>query len=280
MLGTATIVSALLTPTLFVDAGSTSAVAWATTALTVLTAVAFVLRERSARHPLLDLALIARPLVASGLAYKAAAGLVLAGVSFLVTLQLQFAWGWSPTSAALGMLPQVLVLLAGGRLVGPFVAWVGLDRAAWFSASAVVSGLAVFTLFASSGYGWIVIALVLVAAGMRVVGVVAGNNVLRGLPANRTSVGAALVDTSSELATGIGITATGTVLAALFTGDITASTWSPVQSGQFQQAIEVAGLILCAVATALVTLGILRSRHGVSDQAPHEPAGALPAQTT
>ena len=68
------------------------------------------------------------------------------------------------------------------------------------------------------------IALVLVAAGMRVVGVVAGNNVLRGLPQNRTSIGAALVDTASEIATAVGIAATGTILAALVGGSITTIT--------------------------------------------------------
>ncbi len=262
VLGTATIVAALLTPTLFVADGTRSWVPWVATALTVLAATAFVLRERTAAHPLLDLALIARPLVASGLAYKAAAGLAVAGLSYLVTLQLQFAWGWSPTAAALGMLPQVAVLLAGGRFVGPFVARVGLERAAWLSATAVVAGLAVFALAGSHGYPVVVAALVLVAAGMRVVGVVAGNNVLRGLPADRTSVGAALVDTSSELATGIGIAATGTILAALFTGSLTAPTWSTTQVGQFQQALEIAGLTLTLAAAALVALGVHRSRRG------------------
>lgn len=62
--------------------------------------------------------------------------------------------------------------------------------------------------------------LVLVAAGMRVVGVATGNNVLQGLPENRTSIGAALVDTVSEIATAV---------AALETrGPFTLSTSSPV----------------------------------------------------
>ena len=271
-LGTATIVAALLSPTLFLADGTGSWVPWAVTAVTALTATAFVLRERSARHPLLDLALLARPLVASGLAYKAAAGLAVAGLGYLVTLQLQFAWGWSPTAAALGTLPQVAVLLAGGRFVGPFVARVGLARAAWLSATAVVAGLAVFALAGGLGYAWIALALVLVAAGMRVVGVVAGNNVLRGLPAERTSVGAALVDTSGELATGIGIAATGTILAALFTGSITAPTWSTDQVGEFQRAIEVAGLTLTLTAAALVALGIRRARRAGTDETPTTPA--------
>lgn len=260
VLGTAMIVLALVTPTLYVDEGSGSWVPWAGAGATVALAIAFVVRERFARAPLLDLRLLALPLVSSGLAYKAAAGLAVAGLGYLVTLQLQFAWGWPPALAAVGMLPQVVVLLAGGRFVGPVVQRLGLGRAAWISAAAVVLGLAVFALFGRLGYGGVLIALVLVAAGMRVVGVVAGTNVLQGLPASRTSTGAALVDTSSELATAIGIAITGTMLAALFTGSIADTTWSAAQTVQFQTAVTVAGLTLTIIAAALVAVGGIRSR--------------------
>jgi hypothetical protein len=101
-----TIVFALVAPTLFVDLGAGSWQPWAATAVAVLAAAGFVVRERTARHPLLDLGLIARPLVSSGLAYKAAAGLATAGLGYLVTLQLQLQWGWPPALAAIGMLPR------------------------------------------------------------------------------------------------------------------------------------------------------------------------------
>ena len=96
LLGTATIVLALVTPTLFVNEGAGSWAPWTTTAATIAVAAAFVRRERTTRHPLLDLRLLAVPLVSSGLAYKAAAGLAVAGLGYLVTLLLQFAWGWTP----------------------------------------------------------------------------------------------------------------------------------------------------------------------------------------
>ncbi|MBF4635721.1 MFS transporter [Agreia pratensis] len=264
VLGTSAIVLALVTPTLFVNAGTGSWMPWAGTAATVAAGVGFVLRERTARTPLLDLRLLALPLVSSGLAYKAAAGLAVAGLSYLVTLQLQFAWGWPPAAAAVAMLPQVVVLLASGRFVGPFVQKFGLDRAAFVSSAAVVLGLAVFGLFGRFGYGYILFALVLVAIGMRVVGVVAGTNVLKGLPESRTSMGAALVDTSSELATAIGIAVTGTLLAALFGGSITATDWSRTRVTQFETAVTIAGVTLTILAAALVAVGLVRSRRGTS----------------
>lgn len=271
VLGTATVVGVLLTPTLFV-ADTDVAAGWGAAAATVTAAIGFVVRERTARHPLLDLRLVAQPLVASGLAYKAAAGLAMAGLSYLATLQLQFAWGWPPALAAVAMLPQVVVLLASGRFVGPFVHRVGLDRAAWMSAAAVVSGLAVFALLSRFGYPWVLVALVLVAAGMRVVGVVAGNNVLRGLPADRTSIGAALVDTASEIATAVGIAATGTILAAVVGGGIATEHFTPALVASFQKAVLIAGSTITALAAALVAVGVLRSHHLPSQPATQEPS--------
>jgi hypothetical protein len=260
LLGTATITAALVAPTLFAADPPEAWVPSAVTAGAVLAAIGFVIRQRTARHPLLDLRLVALPLVSSGLAYKAAAGLAVSGLSYLVTLQLQLAWGWPPALAAVGMLPQVVVLLAGGRFVGPFVQRSGLDRAAAMSATSVVAGLAVFGLLGRYGYPWVLVALVLVAAGMRVVGVVAGTNVLRGLPAERTSTGAALVDTAGELATAVGIAAAGTILTALVAGAITRTDWTAPELLRFQDAITVAALALALGAAVLVAVGALRSR--------------------
>jgi hypothetical protein len=264
VLGTATIVLALVAPTLIVNEGARSWVSWVVTALAVVGVVLFVVRERSARFPLLDLKLVAHPLVSSGLAFKAATGLATAGLGYLVTLQLQLDWGWPPALAAVGMLPQVVVLVAGGAFVNPFVQRVGLERAAWLSAATVVLGLAVYAVLSRFGYVWVAVALVLVAAGMRVVGVVAGTNVLRGLPESRTTIGAALTDTATEVMSGVGIAVTGTILAALFTGDIAASSWSAQQTMEFREAVVVAGLTLTVVAAALVGWGIVRTRNAPS----------------
>ncbi|WP_226354996.1 MFS transporter [Pseudonocardia sp. ICBG601] len=267
-LGTTTIVSALLTPTLFVEHGSGSALPWAAGVVAVLAAVLFVLRERTARHPLLDLALVAHPLVSSGLAFKAAAGLAIAGLGYLVTLQLQLDLGWSPAAASLGMLPQVVVLLAGGALVTPFVRRFGFTRASWVGAVAIVAGLAVYTGLGTLGYPGIAAALALTAAGLRVVGVVAATNVLRGLPEERTTIGVALVDTASEITSGIGVAVAGTALAALFTGPLAAAGWSPEQTGQFRTGTVVAGAALTVLAAALVGWGVLRARRAAVAPAP------------
>ena len=52
----------------------------------------------------------------------------MSGLTYLTTLQLQFVWGWAPSIAAIAMLPMVVVLLGGGRFVGPFVERADLFR--------------------------------------------------------------------------------------------------------------------------------------------------------
>ncbi|MFG1606587.1 MFS transporter [Actinoplanes sp. NPDC049265] len=260
VLGTATVVLALVAPTLFVNEGTGSWQPWAATVAAVASAVAFVVRQRTARHPLLDLKLVARPLVSSGLAYKAATGLAVAGLGYLVTLQLQLDWGWPAGLAAIGMLPQVIVLVAAGPFVNRFVDRVGLDRAAWLGAIAVVAGLAVYGALGRYHYVWVALALALVAAAIRVVGAVAGVNVLRGLPQNRSSIGAALVDTASEVTSAAGVAVSGTILAAMFTGTIAAADWTTQQTHEFRSAVTIAALTLTATAATLVVWGYTRSR--------------------
>ena len=81
--------------------------------------------------------------------------MAVSGLSYLTTLQLQLAWGWPPSFAAIAMLPQVLVLLVNGRLVGPFVERVRLTHARggapqrWLSGCGVTAAGVVLTFVAA-----------------------------------------------------------------------------------------------------------------------------------
>ena len=144
--------------------------------------------------------------------------------------------------------------------VDPFVKRVGIVRAAWISSAAVVAGLAVYTALGGFGYVWVALALALVAAGLRVNGVVAAVNVIGGLPADRTTIGAALTDTSSEVASALGVAVAGTVLATLFAGDIVSAHWTIEQTDQFRAAVTIAGALLTTASALLVAFGIARGR--------------------
>ena len=124
----------------------------------------------------------------------------------------------------------------------------------------MVCGIGCYAALNRFGYPWVAGAMVLNALGMRVVGVVAGTNVMKGLPPERTTTGAALVDTVSEVATAVGIGISGTVLAALFAGSITAGNWSAGQTADFRNAVTCAAAVLTVLAGACAGWGISRLR--------------------
>jgi hypothetical protein len=78
----------------------------------------------------------------------------------------------------------------------------------------------------------------------------------------------ALTDTASEVTSGAGIAVTGTILAALFTGDVATSGWSEEQTAEFREAVTIAGLALTVLAAALVIWGFLRVPSASSDERP------------
>ncbi len=259
LLGTAAIVLALLAPTLFIDLGRLSAWPWVVTGVAVAALVGFVLRQRLAAHPLIDLAVFRRPSVATGLTYQAALGIATAGLGYTVTLQLQLAWGWPPALAALGTLPQVLTMIAVAPLVERVVKKVGMDKAGLIGSSVVVAGLLVYALLGRYHYAFIAAALVFVAAGMRVTMITATINVMRGLPSDRTSIGAALNDTAQEVAAGIGIAVVGLVIAASIAGTLAGAAWTPAETTVFENSVTLGVLVLTAVAVALLATASIRT---------------------
>lgn len=258
LLGTATLVLVLRTATLAVDAGDHAV--WQAGVGALACGAGFVAWERRTAHPVVDLALIRRPQVSAALAYQAALGLGLAALAYTVSLQLQLAWGWTPAEAALGSLPQVVTMIAAGPLVERLVRRVGTRTAGPAGASAVIAGLLVYALLGRHHYAWIALALVLTAAGMRVVMVIAAVAVVRGMPPDRASSGAALTDTSQEVATSIGLAVAGTVVAAALAGPLTDVGTSTAVTDSFERGVTTATLALTTACAALVVWAARRER--------------------
>ncbi|GGN59493.1 MFS transporter [Actinoplanes lobatus] len=262
LLGTATIILALWTASLAVEDGLLAAVPWLLGA--VAAGVGFVVRARRTAHPIIDFALLKRPLVGAGLAYQAALGLGMAVLAYSVSLQLQLVWGWSPAQAALGNLPQVITMIAVGPLVEGFVKKAGAHRAGIVGAAAVVAGLLLYGLLGRYGYLAIAAALVLTAAGMRVVMVIATVTVMRGLPADQTSTGAALNDTGQEVFSSIGLAVTGTIVASALSGSL--ADLDATAAHGFENAVTTATLVLTAVCVILAGWAARRSAaHSLAD---------------
>lgn len=164
-------------------------------------------------------------------------------------------------------------MIAIGPLVERIVKKAGLDRAAAIGSAAVIAGLLAYALCGRYRYAFIAIALVLVAAGMRITMITATINVMRGLPADRTSIGAALNDTAQEIASGIGTAVVGIIIAASIAGALTGASWSPARTTAFQNSVSLGVLALTATSVLLLAIALIRTARDRKRSRP-QPAGA------
>lgn len=264
LLGTATITLALWAATLAVEDGWNTLSPWSAGIGALICGAGFVIRERRAKNPMLDFDLLRRPLVTAGLTYQAALGLGLAVIGYSVTLQLQLAWGWPPALAALGNLPQVITMIAAGPLVEKVVKKVGMQKAGPLGAGIAIAGLVTYAIGGRYHYAWIAVTLILTAAGMRLVMITAAVNVMHGLPADRTSIGAAMNDTGQEVASSIGLAITGTIIAAFLTGSLARIGRDATETTEFNNAVTTATLVLAAACALLVIWAANLARRGTA----------------
>ena len=109
--------------------------------------------------------------------------------------------------------------------------------------------------------------------GLRTVMTICAVALVDAMPANRTSIGAALNDTAQEVGTSIGTAVVGTLIAALVTTRLPVGTWSNDLVTSFFRGERITYAVL-AVLVGLIagggalTLTDVRLRAGVPDPKP------------
>lgn len=255
--GAALVMIAMVTGTYFLtrgaDAGWVSTSSLALAAVAVAGFLAFVARERTARHPMLDLGLVRTPAVTAGLLNQAGLAMCMIATTFLMTLHLQTIWGWSPLLAGIGGLPRVAAMLGSAPLVDRVVKRFGFRTSGLGGGLVVAGAVLLYALLARHGYVWMAIAAVVMTAGMRVVMIASAIAVMRSLPREKTSTGSALSDTSQEVGNNIGVAIAGTALALVVGNRLGAD-----HAAGFARAESVACLVVAGLA-ALMALGAHRA---------------------
>lgn len=127
-------------PTLLSAAGAVAAI------------VGFVLRERHAAFPMLDLRLLRLRTVRGATLAQIGTSLAMAGVMFSLILHFQYAYGWSPMRAGLANLPFIVTMLAVGPLTERLVTRFGRRVACLVGAGALTVGLAWLAWAVEEGY--------------------------------------------------------------------------------------------------------------------------------
>ncbi|CCI52526.1 MFS transporter [Nostocoides jenkinsii] len=122
-------------------------------------------------------------------------------------------------------------------------------------AVALTASLVGLAVAATDGYLAIAAAMVGMTLGLRVIMTICAIALVNAMPANRTSIGAALNDTAQEIGTCLGIAVIGTVLAAAMGAALPAGVWSTALASQFFQGERAAYLVLAVLAGVISLYG-------------------------
>ncbi|MCU1537119.1 MAG: transporter [Humibacillus sp.] len=240
-----------------VEHGWASAVTLGSLAGSALALVAFVRHERRTPAPMLDLSLFSSGTVRGAALAQVGTSIAMAGVMFGLILHFQYAWGWSPMRAGLANLPLIATMV----LATPLSEWLarrfGHRTACLVGAALLVLSLGGLAVGVGWGYPAIALAMVVMTVGLRTVMTICAVALVEAMPANRTSVGAALNDTAQEVGTSVGTALVGTLIAVLVTTTLPAGTWSVALVSSFVHGERTTYAVLALLVGVVATWGAL-----------------------
>jgi EmrB/QacA subfamily drug resistance transporter len=179
---------------------------------------AFVVSQLRRRDPMLDVRLFRNPRFTAGSVSISLAFFGLFGFIFMITQYFQIVRGYDPLRAGLATLPFAIVTGAFSPIAITVMKRVGTK--------AVVTGgmllmSAGFLVAATTGvdtayWGRIIVAMVLMAAGLGLTASPATEAIMGALPPDKAGVGSAVNDTTRELGGTLGVAVVGSVLSSAY----------------------------------------------------------------
>lgn len=194
---------------------STTLTAFAVSAIIL---VAFGIWETRCANPLLDVRFFRNPRFSAAAATTAMAFFGLFGFIFMITLYFQLILGWDAFKAGLATLPYALVMGAMSPVAMIFTQRVGTKVivGGGMALSAVGFLLASRAQVDSPYWSFIVVCMVLMAAGMGLATGPATDAVLAALPQEKSGVGSAVNDTTREVGGALGVAVVGSAMNSVF----------------------------------------------------------------
>lgn len=231
--------------------------------------LAFVCHEKRTAEPMLDLGLFANGTVRGAAIAQVGTSIAMAGIMFGLILHFQYAYGWSPMRAGLANLPMILTMLAATPISEMLARRFGHRIACLVGALLMTAALAGLAWGVYHGYVVIAACMVVMTVGLRTVMTICAVALVDAVPANRTSIGAALNDTAQEVGTSIGTAVVGTFIAALVTASLPAGTWSSALVNSFFHGERITYATLAVIVGLIAALGAmtLTDSHSVDEHA-------------
>jgi predicted MFS family arabinose efflux permease len=210
-------------------------------AIAILVLVVFVLQERRATHPMLDVGLFANLRFTAASSAIAFAFFALFGFIFLVTQYFQFVRGYGPLEAGLRTLP-VAISIAIGAVVGtPLAVRLG-------SKLVVAAGLLCLTIAftwislvtQTTSYAQIVGQMAFLGLGLGFTSSPATEAIMGVVPKAKAGIGSAVNDATRELGGTLGVAIIGSVSLSLYRGAIDKAPLPPAALATARESVGAA----------------------------------------
>ena len=205
--------------------GWTAARTLACFAASAVLLAAFIMRERCAAHPMLDVRIFRNPRFSVASGAVTVSFFTLFGFIFLTTQYFQFVRGYGPLSAGLRLLPVALAVGAGSVAGTQLAVRAGtkLIVTTGLVAMAAFYGWVAATTSATLSYGIISAQMVLYGLGMGLTSAPATESIMGAISAAKAGVGSAVNDSTRLIGGTLGVAVIGSVYASVYASRLTAT---------------------------------------------------------
>ena len=186
---------------------------------------AFIVRERRAAHPMLDVRLFRNLRFSAASAAVTVSFFTLFGFIFLMTQYFQFVRGYGPLSAGVHLLPVALSVGAGSVAGTALAVRAGtkLIVTTGLVAMAAFYGWVAATTSATTSYGVIAVQMVLYGLGLGLTSAPATESVMGAISRAKAGVGSAVNDSTRLVGGTLGVAVIGSIYASVYGSRLTAT---------------------------------------------------------
>lgn len=176
---------------------------------------AFIWRQRSIKHPMLDMALFKSPAFSISALSVTLVFFALMGIFFSMSQLFQLVIGYGAMESSLRLLPIMLLMMLSAPFVPNIVKKVGVR---WTITTGLVLVSTAFVLMSQwptiPSYPQILGSMAIMMGGMSLTMTPATNMLMSSIPRNRAGMGSAMNDTTRELGGALGIAVLGAILSS------------------------------------------------------------------
>ena len=186
-------------------------------AAAALLGIGFFVRERTARHPMLDLSFFRNPRFSAGVGAITMAFFALFGMIFISSQYLQFVHGYTALQAGIRIMPFALGMMVGAANSYRLVARLGTNRVAAMGLMILAIMSASFALWNVDTPYWVIgVSVVLMSFGVSNTMAPSTDAVMGAVPLAKAGVGSAMNDTTRQIGGAFGVAILGSILNTIY----------------------------------------------------------------